>query len=127
MRPRTYRLAAVAAALALFGAVPAPAAADDPPCQALVSGSTGSETAIVLEGHYTYSGPYSSISDAHLTCHVVQNGVRVVSVSDDMTGPTAITISDQRIDPFPFHVCYEVAVWRTIGPQPSDYPSSSNC
>lgn len=129
MRSRPRRLAGVtAAALAVFAAIPAtPSGAAIRPCQAVVSQSTGSEIAIVLEGHYTYSGPDASISDARLTCHIVQYGVKVVSVTDPFEGPTAALVSDERIDPDPFSICYSLDVVRILGPQPIDYPSSSDC
>ncbi|HEV2757599.1 MAG TPA: hypothetical protein VG318_17685 [Actinomycetota bacterium] len=119
---------AVTAAVALAAPISAPAAgAAESPCRAVVSPSTGSEIAIVLEGHYTYSGPHANISDARLTCHIVQNGVRVVSVTDPFEGPTAALLSDERIDAGPFSICYSLDVLRILGPQPSDYPSSSDC
>jgi hypothetical protein len=129
MRSLTTRLAVVAAvALALPSAVHAPAAgAALSPCRAVVSQSTGSETAIVLEGHYSYSGPDAGISDAQLTCYIVRNGVKVVAVPDPFEGLTAALVSDERIDPGPFTVCYSVVVVRRLGPQPEDIPSASDC
>ncbi|HEV2757598.1 MAG TPA: hypothetical protein VG318_17680 [Actinomycetota bacterium] len=132
MLSRTRRVAAtVAAVLAVAGGMAAPtAAAAEGPCQAAVSQSTGSEIAIVLEGHFTYSGSNSALADANLTCHIVQNGVPVVTVSDQLVGPTAITVTDQRIDPDPYHVCYALEVVWTIwphGPRPVEYPATSDC
>ena len=129
MRSVTRRLTVLAAAaLALSSIVPAPTAGAAPsPCRAVVSQSTGSETAILLEGHYSYSGSDANISDAQLTCYIVQNGVKVVTVRDQFEGPTAALVSDERIDPYPFSVCYSVVVVRIVGPQPEDIPSGSDC
>jgi hypothetical protein len=132
MLSRTRRVAAATAAvLAVVGGMAAPtAAAAEGPCQATVSQSTGSEIAIVLTGHFTYSGNNSTLADANLTCHIVQNGVAVVTVSDQLAGPTAITVSDQRIEDGPYHVCYFLEVVFTDTPlpiRPVEYPSSTNC
>lgn len=133
MLSMTRRAAAVAAAvLAVAGGMAAPtAAAAEGPCQATVSQSTGSEIAIVLTGQFTYSGGNSLLADAQLTCRIVQNGVPVVTVSDELTGPTAITVSDQRIDPDPYYVCYALDVIFTddtpLSTRPVEYPASSNC
>ena len=133
MISKTRRLAVTAAIVAALsrGTTAPPAGAAEGPCRAVVSQSTGSETAIVLAGHFTYSGPNSMLADANLTCHIVQNGVKVVTVSDDLVGPTAITVSDQRINPDPYYVCYSLEVIFTddtpLSPRPVPYPSSSDC
>lgn len=129
MSPRIRLLTAAAAvATAAFAGMPARAAgAAESPCRAVVSQSTGSETAILLEGHYSYSGPDAGISDTQLTCYIVQNGAKVVAVSDQLEGPTAALVSDERIDPHPFTICYSVVVVRRLGPQPEDIPSASDC
>lgn len=126
MRSRTRRITGVtAAALAAFAAIPAtPSGAAIRPCQAVVSQSTGSETAVVLEGHFRTDRENSEV---RLTCHLVQNGVKVVSVTDPFTGPWALTVTDQRIDPDPYYVCYELSILVILGPQPADYPYSSDC
>ena len=116
-----------AAALAVSAAIPAATAAADSLelCRAVVSHSTGSEIAILLEGRYTHSGDGNA--EARLTCHIVQNGVKVVSVTDPLEGPHAALASDERIAPDPFYVCHELTVWKILGPQPIDYPHDTNC
>jgi hypothetical protein len=73
------------------------------PCRADAR-STGSEVAIVLTGEYVDR----TGSDVTLTCILVQNGVRVVSVRDPLGGPVAALASDQRLGTAPFSVCYDV-------------------
>ena len=128
MLSRTRRFAGVAvAALALSAGIPAATAGADSIelCRAVVSHSTGSEIAILLEGRYTHSGDGNA--EARLTCHIVQNGVKVVSITDPLEGPHAALASDERIDPDPFYVCHELTVWKILGPQPIDYPQDTNC
>lgn len=107
MLSKTRRFAAVAtAAFALSAALPAGTAAGAPVTCRAVSASTGSEVAIVLQGQYVDKAG----GDVRLTCHIVQNGVKIVSVTDPLTGPVAATVSDQRIGTAPFRVCYSVAI-----------------
>lgn len=122
MLSKTKRLAAVAtAALAISAVVPAASATAvaPAPCRA-VSQSTGSEVAIVLVGHYVDSEG----GDVTLTCSIIQNGVRVVSVKDPLIGPLAATVSDQRLGTAPFRVCYTVSI---EGLSPWNYKSYTNC
>lgn len=124
MALETRRLAAVvAAAAALSAAVPvttAGATIAAGPCR-VVSQSTGSEVAIVLEGHYTTKNG----GDVTLTCSIIQNGVRVVSVKDPLTGPVAALASDQRLGTAPFRVCYSVTI-EDLNPW-GPYYSYSDC
>jgi hypothetical protein len=126
MLSKTKRFAGVAAAmLAVHAGIPAAGAAASP-CRAVVAQSTGSEVAILLEGHYSYSGDNGPI-EVSLTCHIVQNGVKVVSVGDFLSGPTAALVSDERIGTDPFYVCYTFAVTPIGGPLMEDYPHGSDC
>lgn len=124
MAHKTKRLVAVAAAVAaLSAAMPAAtagAALAAGPCRA-VSQSTGSEVAIVLEGHYTTKNG----GDVTLTCSIIQNNVRVVSVRDPLTGPVAALASDQRLGTAPFRVCYSVTI-EDLNPW-GPYYSYSDC
>ena len=128
MLSRTRRFAALAVtALAVSAGIPATAAGTAAsPCRAVVSQSTGSEVAILLEGHYSYSGGDRPV-EVSLTCHIVQNGVKVVSVGDFLSGPTAALVSDERIGTDPFYVCYTVAVTPIGGPLMEDYPHGTDC
>ena len=122
MHSRTKRLTGIATAvLALSAAVPAASASALAvvPCRA-VAQSTGSEVAIVLAGHYVDSEG----GDVTLTCHIIQNGVRVVSVRDPLIGPVAATVSDQRLGTAPFRVCYTVSI---EGLSPWNYKAYSDC
>lgn len=127
MRSRTRRCAAVAAtAVAVFASVPA-ATATAPTtehCRAVVSFTTGSETAVLLEGHYTHPG---GNADVVLTCSLVLNGSRVVSVTDAQDGPTAALASDERIGPGSFYVCHTLTIWTMVATQPIDGATESNC
>ena len=107
MLTRTRRLVGVAAAvIALAGAAPAHAATlSVAPCRAQ-SASTGSETAILLHGHYADTADIAF--DVVLTCHIVQGGRIIASSTDLMGGPVAALASDERIPPGAFTVCYEV-------------------
>ena len=60
-----------------------------------------------------------------LTCHLVQNGVRVASVRDPLVGPVAALVSDQRLGTAPFRVCYTVSV-QNLDPW-GPYYYYSNC
>lgn len=94
----------------MLSALPAtPGAAAPAPCRA-VSQSTGSEVAILLEGHYadTQGG------DVTLRCYLVQNGVTVASVTDPLVGPVAALAADQRLSTAPFRVCWEVTIRRFV-------------
>ncbi|HEV2757597.1 MAG TPA: hypothetical protein VG318_17675 [Actinomycetota bacterium] len=123
---RTRRAAATAAAvLTVAAGIAAPtAAAADGPCQAVASQSTGSEVAVVLEGHYRW--PKDTTSDVRLTCHLVQNGVKVVSVTDPLRGHVAALVSDARIGTDPFTVCYTIYV-SDPGPVTWPYFTTTNC
>lgn len=129
MLSKARRLAGVAAAvLAVSAGIPAtPAGAAAGPCTAVVSQSTGSEVAIVLEGHYRWTK--SNTADVRLTCHIVQNGVHVVSVSDELRGSVAALASDERIGTDPFYVCYSIYVTDrpNLPPYPTDFYSYSSC
>ena len=129
MLSRTKRFAGVAAAaLAVSAGIPATTAgAAAGPCTAVVSQSTGSEVAILLEGHYRW--PKSSTADVRLTCHIVQNDVTVVSVTDPLTGHVAALASDVRIGTDPWYVCYSIYVTNrpNLPPYPTDFYSYSNC
>lgn len=108
MFSKKMRLGAVAAVLAASAAVPTPANAALGICQAAVSQSTGSETAVVLVGRYVDQKWRGVVT---LTCHIVQNGVKVASASDVSTGSVAVVASDERIPPGPFTVCHEVRIF----------------
>lgn len=112
MRSRTRRLAViVSAALALSAPIPASTAAPAlAPCRAEAV-TTGSETALVLIGRFSENGAF----DVWLTCHIMQEGQRVVSRTDEMEGPVAALASDERIPPGPFTVCYEVLMLKIWG------------
>ena len=107
MLSKTQRLTGVAAAvIALAGAVPAHAATlSVAPCGAQ-SVSTGSETAVLLHGHYVDTTDIAF--DVELKCHIVQGGRIIASRTDLMGGPVAALASDERIPPGAFTVCYEV-------------------
>jgi DNA-binding beta-propeller fold protein YncE len=105
MSRRTWPAVTVAAlAIAALPATGAGAVAAGP-CRA-VAQSTGSEVVVVLEGHYSDKDG----GDVRLTCHLVQGGSKVVSVTDPLTGPVAATVSDQRLGTAPFRVCYSLAI-----------------
>jgi hypothetical protein len=127
MLSRTGRFAGVAAAvLAVTAGLPAGAAgAADGPCRAVVSQSTGSEVAILLEGHFSSSR--RNAPDVTLTCHIVQNGVKVVSVTDPFSGAFAALASDERIGTDPFYVCYTLTDVPTLGPLPEEDYTSTDC
>lgn len=108
MLSKKMRLGAVAAALAASAAVPAPASAALTTCQAAVSQSTGSETAVLLVGRYVDQKWRGMVT---LTCNIVQNGVTVASAGDVGSGSVAVVASDERIPPGPFTVCYEVRIF----------------
>ena len=124
MRSKTRRYAAaVTAVLAVSAAIPATTAGAAPDICNAVSHSTGSETAVLLEGHYRW--PKDRTADVRLTCHLVQNGVKVVSVTDPLSGHVAALASDERIGPDPFQVCYTVMV--SNNPAPWDWLTMTNC
>jgi hypothetical protein len=128
MLANTKRLTAVAAAvLALSAAIPVTSAGAVPEICNAVSHSTGSEVAVLLEGHYRW--PKSTTAHVSLTCHIVQNGVKVVSVSDELPGHIAALASDERIGTDPFSVCYSIYV--TDRPLTPPFPihaySTTNC
>jgi hypothetical protein len=122
LKTRRYA-ASVAAVLAVSGAIPATTAAAAPDVCNAVSHSTGSEVAVVLEGHYRW--PKDNTSDVRLTCHIVQNGVKVVSVTDPLSGHVAALVSDQRIGTDPFTVCYTILV--SNNPAPWNWLTMTNC
>lgn len=120
MLSMTKRLTGVAAVIAFAGAAPAHAATlSIAPCRAQ-SASTGSETAILLHGHYADTADIAF--DVLLTCHIVQGGQRIVSRTEQVDGPVAALASDERIPPGPFTVCYEVETRHLWGTD-----SRSNC
>lgn len=121
MPSKTKGLTGVAAAvIALAGAVPAHAATIGvAPCR-VQSVSTGSETAILLHGHFTDTADVAF--DVVLTCHIVQGGQRIVSRTDQLDGPVAALASDERIPPGAFRVCYEVETLHLWGSN-----SRTNC
>ncbi|HEV2757596.1 MAG TPA: hypothetical protein VG318_17670 [Actinomycetota bacterium] len=124
MKTKTVRRACAAlAALALSASIPATTAgAATSTCNA-VTHSTGSEVAVVLEGHYRW--PKDNTADVRLTCHIVQNGVKVVSVTDPLSGHVAALVSDARIGTDPFSVCYTIMV--SNQPAPWDWLTMTNC
>jgi hypothetical protein len=120
--------AAASAALAIAAGVAPPAAGSaEAPCRAAVAQSTGSEVAIVLEGHYRW--PKSTTAHVRLTCHIVQNGLKVVSVSDPLPGHVAALVSDERIGTDPFSICHSIYVTERAltPPLPTDAYSFTNC
>jgi hypothetical protein len=124
MLSKTKRLTAVAATvLALCASTPA-ASADAAlgTCNA-VSHSTGSEVVVLLEGHYRWAK--DTTADVRLTCHIVQNGVKVVSVTDPLSGNFAALASDARIGTDPFHLCYTIMV--NNQPAPWNWVTMTNC
>ena len=115
----------VTAVLAVSAAIPATTAgAAWSPCTA-VSQSTGSEVAVLLEGHFSSSR--RNAPDVTLTCHIVQNGVKVVSVTDPFSGAFAALASDERIGTDPFYVCYTLIDVPTLGPLPEEDYTSTDC
>ena len=114
----------VVAALIVSAGIPAgTAAATLAPCRAVVSQSTGSEVAIVLTGEYLDRAGGNVL----LTCVIVQNGVRVVSVQDPiLVGSFAALASDERLGTDPFYVCYEVQTWFMVDDFGSNY-HHTNC
>lgn len=124
MLSRTKRLAVVAAAaLAVSAGIPATTAgAATGPCMG-VTHSTGSEVAILLVGHYTWTKDRTA--DVRLTCHIVQNGVKVVSVTDPLSGNVAALASDERVGTDPFYVCYTISI--SNQPAPWNWLTFSNC
>ena len=110
MLSRTRRFAAIAVtALVVSAGIPATTAgAALQTCQAAVSQSTGSETAVVIVGQYADNKWRGIVT---LTCHIVQNGVKVASKSDMTSGSVAVLVWEERIPPEPFTVCHEIRIF----------------
>lgn len=124
MFSKTRRLTGtIAMGLVISAGLPAPTAGAAPGTCNAVSRSTGSEVAVVLEGHYRW--PKDNTADVRLTCHIVQNGVKVVSVTDPLSGHVAALVSDQRIGTDPFTVCYTIMV--SNQPAPWNWLTMTNC
>jgi hypothetical protein len=124
MLSKTKRLTAVAAAaVALSAALPATSAGAVPGTCNAVTHSTGSEVAVLLEGHFRWAK--DTRADVRLTCHIVQNGVKVVSVTDPLSGNVAALASDARIGTDPFRVCYSIML--NYQPAPWDWATMTDC
>ncbi len=124
MLSKTRRLTGmIATVLVISACIPITTAGAAPDICNAVSHSTGSEVAVVLEGHYRWTKDRTA--DVRLTCHLVQNGVKVVSVTDPLSGHVAALVSDQRIGTDPFSVCYTIMV--SNQPAPWDWLTMTNC
>jgi hypothetical protein len=105
---KTKRLiAACAAATALVVASPAAptAGASVAPCRA-AGALSGTGFEVVVEGQYAAPGPY----DVRLTCYVVQNGIRIASFTDSLTGPVAVVAGRATIPLGPYEICHTLFV-----------------
>lgn len=101
----TRVLAVAAMAAGLTTAVPLPSQAAPGPCPArFVSEAEGSQT-IAVAGFYRADG-----YEVRLTCGIVQNGVTVARLTDDLFGPVAALAETVEVPAGAFTTCYDVYI-----------------
>lgn len=106
LRKTKSLIAAAAAATALVVAAPAPTAGASLALCRSAGALVGAGFNVVVEGQYAAPGPY----DVRLTCYVVQNGIKIASFTDSLTGPVAVVAGRAVIPLGPYEICHTLFV-----------------